>query len=175
MTRKQLDLMLTATNLKDVERTGWGLRGVADPESVADHSWGVALLCLLYAGEAGVDPGEAVRMAVVHDLPEAVIGDLLPGDEEKERLEREAIESMPDGDEAKELWRTYFERGSDVARFVKDMDLCEMCLQALAYEEQDRSEESLADFFSSAEDRLSTETGRNLFAEIKRKYSQGKR
>ena len=40
----RLNLAFAATALKDVERAGWVLRGVERPESVADHSFAVALL-----------------------------------------------------------------------------------------------------------------------------------
>ncbi|HUZ18272.1 MAG TPA: HD domain-containing protein, partial [Spirochaetia bacterium] len=49
-----IDALLRIYGLKDEPRAGWVLRGIRDPESVADHSWGSALLCHLYAAEAGV-------------------------------------------------------------------------------------------------------------------------
>jgi len=171
MERSQVELLLTAANLKDEERTGWDLRGIREPESVADHSWGTALLCLLNAEDADVDPGEAVQMALVHDLPEAVTGDLLTGDEEKEKREREAIEFAQDAERAKELWKEYADRETRVARFVKDMDLCDMSLQALMYAKENRaSKESLVEFLDSTEKRLETETGKNLLQEIREKF-----
>ena len=35
-------------SLKDVVRTGWRLRKVENPESVADHSYGLCLLTLMF-------------------------------------------------------------------------------------------------------------------------------
>ena len=69
--------------LKRIRRTGWVERGVAAPESVADHSFGVVALTLLRAEElcaAGtpVDVVKAIRMAVLHDLAEHETGDLSP-------------------------------------------------------------------------------------------------
>lgn len=182
-----LDGLLTALELKEERRTGWQLRGVADPESVAAHSWGVALLVLAYAEEAGVDPDRALRMAVVHDLPEAETGDVAVRAEagkqrvdpdEKERRERAAIERVAGG-EVRELWTAYEDRDSPEARFVKDMDLIDMCLQALFYEREDRYEEggdefeeyeALDEFFATAEPRLTTDVGRRLFEEVRERY-----
>ncbi len=65
-----LDALLHAYGLKDEARQGWVLRGIVDPESVAAHSWGTSLLCLLFAEDAGVDPGEALAISTVHDLAE---------------------------------------------------------------------------------------------------------
>lgn len=71
--------------LKRVPRQGWLDRGVppADTESVADHSLGVALLAWMAALEAqaagaDLDPGRVLALALVHDLPEAEIGDWTP-------------------------------------------------------------------------------------------------
>jgi len=189
-TGTDLDALLTAYALKDETRTGWELRGVRDPESVAAHSWGVALLCLRYADDAGVDPGRAVRMAVVHDVAEAVVGDLPtradpaaetydPG--EKERRERAAVDDLSAGlgEELRALWTAYEARDSDVARFVKDMDLVDMCAQAVVYERERRYEEEgpafdaydrLDEFFATAGPRLSTDVGRRLFERLRARY-----
>jgi len=71
--------------LKRLLRQGWLDRGVppADTESVADHSLGVALLAWMAALEAqaagaDLDPGRVLALALVHDLPEAEIGDWTP-------------------------------------------------------------------------------------------------
>ena len=68
---ERLAYLLRAYRLKEQVRTGWTLRGVTPAESVADHAWGTALLCLLFADEAGVDRAEATEIALVHDLAEA--------------------------------------------------------------------------------------------------------
>ncbi|HET9015913.1 MAG TPA: HD domain-containing protein [Thermomicrobiaceae bacterium] len=75
-----LDVLGYAEELKRLRRQGWVDRGVAAPESVADHSYRLALLVLLLAGEAGVDPARALTLALVHDLPEAIAGDATPFD-----------------------------------------------------------------------------------------------
>lgn len=186
-----LDALLTAYALKDETRTGWELRGVRDPESVAAHAWGVALLCLSYADAAGVDADRALRMAVVHDVAEAVVGDLPTradpaagtyDPEEKERRERAAVDDLAAGlgDELRALWTACEARDSEVARFVKDMDLVDMCAQAVVYERQRRYEaeeggafdayDRLDEFFATAEPRLSTDVGRRLFERLRARY-----
>lgn len=71
--------------LKQVPRQGWLDRGVPalETESVADHSLAVALLAWLAALEAEamgakLDPQRVLALALVHDLPEAEIGDWTP-------------------------------------------------------------------------------------------------
>ena len=74
--------LLTELNrLKAVPRIGWLLRGVRDVESVADHSYGVALIAMILADRAkargmAVDVERVLRMALLHDLTEARTGDL---------------------------------------------------------------------------------------------------
>lgn len=71
-----------ALRLKKVRRQGWIDRGIAEPESSADHSWGVALLAWLLArGRDDLDSDRVVILALVHDLPEALAGDVTPFDD----------------------------------------------------------------------------------------------
>src|SRR5260221_8313896 len=70
-----------AARLKDVRRQGWVDRGVPDAESVADHSYGVALLAWAVARARGLDGERALLIAIVHDLAEAEVGDETPFDD----------------------------------------------------------------------------------------------
>ena len=126
-----LELWLEVLGLKDEPRAGWVLRGVSNPESVADHSWGTALLALVFAADAGVDAARAVNIALVHDLAEVRVGDVprrvdpnrqTMTPQAKAVAEAEAIEevaghpaTMPFG----ELWREYEAGTSAEARFVR--------------------------------------------------------
>ncbi len=188
----RLALAFTATALKDVERAGWVLRNVARPESVADHSYGTALLCLLYAEESGVDVGRAVTIALVHDLAEVVTGDHIaradPADREvpeavKAGAEREAMSTLPAADAVASAWQEYEDRASPEAVFVRDMNLIDMCLQALRYELERRYDPSkpvpsaggyvhLDEFFASAEPRLAGDVARRLFYSTRERYLQ---
>lgn len=191
----RLSAILKSLELKEVERSGWSLRNVIAPESVADHSWGTALLCLIYGQDQNIDTERAVTMAIVHDLAEAETGDILtraeaadadqPDRDEKEQKEREAITNLARGldtSEIEDLWQEYETRATPEAVFVKDMDLVEMCAQALRYEKEERYEDSgtdgsfdgLDEFFVSAEERIRTETGKQLLAALKQRYESVK-
>ncbi|EFW91930.1 hypothetical protein ZOD2009_10645 [Haladaptatus paucihalophilus DX253] len=187
-----IDALADAFALKDERRTGWQLREVSDPESVAGHTWGVALLCLQYGNEADIDTDRALRMALVHDLAEAKTGDVATrvndADQrisaaEKDRREREAMADLAPAldPEIRNLWEEYEARETPESVFVKDMDLVDMCLQALVYErearydgerENDRFDEyeDLDEFFATAEPRLRTAIGKELFEEIETRY-----
>ena len=72
-----LDLCLELQILDRVPRSGYVLRGVAEPESVTEHSWHVLFLVwTLGARIEGIDRMRAMEIALVHDLAEMRIGDL---------------------------------------------------------------------------------------------------
>ena len=80
-----LGLAQFASKLKSVPRTGWLDRGIPplQVESVADHSFGVALLAWGYALQrraegVAINPERVLMLAVLHDLAEAETGDLTP-------------------------------------------------------------------------------------------------
>jgi putative hydrolases of HD superfamily len=66
------------SRLKRTRRQGWIDREVTDPESVADHTFRMAMLAWVIAGRAGVNRERTVMLALVHDLAEAYAGDLTP-------------------------------------------------------------------------------------------------
>lgn len=177
-------LLLAAWGLKDVPREGWRLRGVGEGgsvESVAAHAWGTALLCMLFADDAGVDREVALEMALVHDVAEVDTGDVATlldaaarsvTAEEKTRLEVEAMDRLtglaPDVTERlRSRWQAYEAREGDAARFVRDMNLIDMVVQAWWYERMGRAAAGeLDEFFTSARSRIDTPFARGLLAEI---------
>jgi len=140
-----IDFIAEAGKLKRLPRTGWVESGVPDPESVADHSFRVALITLVLADVKGLDSLKAVRMALLHDLAEAETGDLTPtqkgkNPEASEEAENAAmarlLEKLPDairGDYAA-AWREFCEYSTTEARLVRDADKLEMVMQASEYE-----------------------------------------
>ncbi len=123
--------------LKSVDRAGWKRVGVTQPESVADHSYGVALLALLYAPPA-LDRERLLIMALLHDLAEARVGDLTPYDgvSKAEKHAREAaamatiLAARPD---LRAVWEEAEAGESPEARFLKRLDKAELGLQARHY------------------------------------------
>jgi putative hydrolases of HD superfamily len=151
--------------LKRLYRQGWLKRGLPEElcESVAEHSFGTALLVLLMAGKAGsggelgkIDSGRAALLALVHEMGESYAGDITPvdgvGREEKEALERKAIlralEGHPDREWLLSLWEE-FEAGTTVeAKFVRQLDRLEMGLQAALQEAEGFP--GMSEFYESA-------------------------
>lgn len=77
--------MRLALRLKQIQRQGWVDRGVPEPESSADHSWSVALFAWLVAFQReDLDAKRVLLMALIHDLPEALVGDATPFDRHRD-------------------------------------------------------------------------------------------
>lgn len=192
-----IDFLLKAIELKDEKRTGWELRNIENPESVADHSWGTAFLTMVLGNDEDVDVDRCIKMALVHDLAEYRTGDLVTradseaqeiDKEDKQTLEQEVIQDLIDGLGSKyilELWKEYEERETAEAKFMKDIDMIEMCLQALKYEREGRYDpeeenenfqeyDNLDEFFATTKPRLNTQTGKELFHEIRQQYEKAK-
>jgi len=76
-----VDLVEALDPLADLPRTGWVLRGVSDPASIADHSFSVCvvsslLVDMIRARGEKVDGEKTLRMALIHDAAEAQTGDV---------------------------------------------------------------------------------------------------
>lgn len=70
-----LDFMSLAEKLKCATRHCTNSQG--DPESVAEHSWRTALMAMTLGPVfPGVDIDRVIRMLLIHDLGEAVTGDI---------------------------------------------------------------------------------------------------
>ncbi|MBW0556728.1 hypothetical protein O181_096443 [Austropuccinia psidii MF-1] len=133
------------------KRAGWIREGSRNPESIADHMYRMAMLAMLCEKDSQLDLSKCVMLALVHDLAESVVGDITPLDgisrEEKHRREAAAIEHfttqlLPAESAAasrlKNLWHEYEAGQSREAKFVKDLDRFELCLQAVEYEKREK-------------------------------------
>ncbi|MBQ3270115.1 MAG: HD domain-containing protein [Clostridia bacterium] len=73
--RALIDFLRVMERLKDAPRHCWTTGGRR--ESVAEHSWRVALMAMLVADEfPEADIGRVIRMCLVHDIGEAITGDI---------------------------------------------------------------------------------------------------
>jgi putative hydrolase of HD superfamily len=99
------DFLRQSGDLKDTLRSAFTNAGAQ--ESTAEHSWRLALLVIaLEPYFDGLDTARMMKMAILHDLGEAVTGDVpaihQSGDPEIRRMaERDAVamlsKSLPDG------------------------------------------------------------------------------
>ena len=154
---------LEINKLKEMKRSGWVVDGVEEPEHIADHCFGVALMTLVLGSKRkDIDLQKAVKMAIVHELAESQTGDILVDwkmaadkkanrarikgnhditEEEKHKLENDAMEKLATllgdfGKEALALWLEFEEQKTKESVFVKSVDKIEMFLQVLTYEKK---------------------------------------
>jgi putative hydrolase of HD superfamily len=133
-----LAFLRSAERLKTVTRSGWTSAG--EPESVAEHTWRLGLMAmLLYGRDPGVDLARLLRMCLVHDLGEAIRGDVpapaQAGAGAKSAEERadlvELTAPLPAALRAEivALWDEYEAAESREARLAKGLDKLETILQ----------------------------------------------
>ncbi len=112
------DFFYIVSELKKVPRKGWKEKvGIKDPESVADHSYGTAVMAMIFSDNAGnLDTERIVKMALLHDLAESITGDFIPGEiqkENKKTVETQAMEEILSKlpphllDKYHSLWKEY--------------------------------------------------------------------
>jgi 5'-deoxynucleotidase YfbR-like HD superfamily hydrolase len=153
------------TRLKSTPRIGWLLRGVRDVESVAAHSFGVAVIAMLLADRArarGVEVNveRLLRMALLHDLTETRTGDL-PSTIKRyfgkaeikaadEAIAKEIFTELGDFRESYlELFLDYEHRVSVESRLVKAADKLDLLVQSREYEKG--GARSLQEFWDTAD------------------------
>lgn len=185
-----LSVLLELQRLKRLDRTGWVLRGLPPgAESVAAHSYGVALAAMMLADESAargveVNVERVLRLALLHDLAETRTGDMprtvahYYGREARKAAERAAFDDVMRGAGAGhaerygELHEDYEERASLEARLVKAADVIDLLAQALMFERA--GARGLGEFWEDAEERdfglegASREVVREVFAALVR-------
>ncbi len=132
-----LAFLALAERLKDTLRTGRTATG--RQESTAEHSWRLGLMALVLGDSLGVDAGRLLRICLVHDLAEALTGDLpAPAPRRagvKEAREREALATLtmtlPSGPRAMlfALWEEYETGSTPEGRIARGLDKLETILQ----------------------------------------------
>jgi len=65
--------------LKNVPRQGWKEKlGIINPESVAEHSYSTAVISMILSDLEGLNTEKIIKMSLLHDLAESIIGDIIP-------------------------------------------------------------------------------------------------
>ncbi|XP_060565201.1 5'-deoxynucleotidase HDDC2-like [Ruditapes philippinarum] len=168
--------------LKRVQRTGWVLHKVSDPESVADHMYRMAMMSFLVEPSSGLSKERCIKLSLVHDLAESIVGDIAPADgvdkDDKYKREKTAMSHISTlvseeiGSELMSLWLEYEEEKTAEAKFVKDLDKFDMIFQAYEYEQLENKPGFLQEFFDSTEGKFRTETVQTWVTELDRLRNQ---
>ena len=139
-----LDFLRAAERLKSTTRTGYTSAGTQ--ESVAEHTWRLCLMALVLRSDfPDVDFAKLVKICIIHDLGEAIHGDvsapeqarraasgLATGKSELERRDLlELLAPLPVAlrDEIASLWDEYEAAESPEAKLAKGLDKLETIMQ----------------------------------------------
>ena len=171
-----IDFFRTVVNLKKISRQGWIDKvSIENPESVADHSYSMAMMSMVISDLENYDSEKILKMVLLHDLAESKIGDFTPEQidmEKKIHLENtafnEIIEDLPDSIKKQylEIWQEYQENTSPESKIIHQIDKLEMVLQAKTYQNEGYSKEKLETFFESAKIEITHPKLKELFTKI---------
>ena len=169
-----VDFFRMSGRLKRIPRSGWVKVGIDSPESVADHTFRTAILCMIFSDLEGLDALKMLQMALIHDLPEVITGDLTPSERTNmaKKREEDAMKKLlcllPEKQRVKyeNVWREYEECKTAEAKAVRQLEKLEMALQAKEYEGAELTKESLERFFKTAEKAIVSPTIKRLLSYI---------
>jgi putative hydrolases of HD superfamily len=170
-------LMTLVADLKNESRDGWNRfpRRVYGAESVADHSYGIAMMAMtlnLLAPHLRMDHYRLVCLCLVHDLVEAKTGDINIYVEKdpnkkailramKKRSELEAVGYIRDelgedlGPFVFNLWMEFEECVTFESKIAHELDAIEAVFQSLWYYEQGYQVDP-CEFYNTARPKVST-------------------
>ncbi len=134
-----LDFLRACEKLKTVVRSGWTSTG--DRETVAAHTWRLSLMAMVVQPSMlHVDFSRLIRMCIIHDLGEAIGGDI-PAPEQARRGGSKAADERRDllelvrplpatlRDDIVSLWDEYEAAATPEAKLAKALDKLETILQ----------------------------------------------
>jgi len=133
-----LQFLQAAEQLKNVYRTSWTSDG--QPESTASHTWRLCLMVVVLGQYLpDVDIGKLLKMCIIHDLGEAIGGDIpaihQAANAPKSLQEREdllhLLDPLPDSirQEIIGLWDEYDQAATLEARVARALDKLETLIQ----------------------------------------------
>lgn len=134
-----LAFLRAAERLKHTYRSAWTTTG--ERESVAEHSWRLCLLALVFSRQVPeVNVERLLKLCIVHDLGEAIGGDV-PAPEQTRRGVSKSEDERRDlvrllhplpaalRDEITALWDEYEGAATPEAKLAKGLDKLETILQ----------------------------------------------
>lgn len=121
--------------LKKIHRSGWLRIGIdkKDCENVAEHTLKVAKAAECFGLEK-----RYIEMALIHDMPEIIAGDITPHDGISKRKQREiefnALKKLTKDKNMMGLWKEYARNQTRGAKIIHQLDKLDATIQAMVYE-----------------------------------------
>jgi putative hydrolases of HD superfamily len=163
------NILFEMNQLKKTARSGFAFLGAGE-ESVADHSFAVAFIAMVMTKmEPSANPLRLISMCLVHDLPEARIGDLnsvqkryVSADETRAVLDMS--KDSPLGDTLVELMDEFNQGESIEAQLSGDADQLALLIELKSL--LDCGYTSPQKWLPHVRQRIRTQTGRQIAEQI---------
>ncbi|PIV07596.1 oxetanocin [Candidatus Shapirobacteria bacterium CG_4_8_14_3_um_filter_35_11] len=174
-----LKILVNVSNLKKTKRTGWIKKGIVNVESVADHSYQMAVMTIFISEKLSLNFEKMVKMALIHDVAEGVIGDIIweqgintiGSHKNKTKLEQKAMKKIFKNNlDLYQLWDEFEKQETREAKVIKCIDKLEMLIQAGEYESAKENTKSLQEFWDNVEKYLKDSELEDFYKEIKHFY-----
>ena len=168
-----IKFFLHIENLKTVKRKGWIIKSkVKEVESVAEHSYAATSIAMIISDLTELNTEKVMKMMLIHDLPEGIIGDLVPGenankDVDEEEAIRSILGSLPDKMQIDytEIWNEFKMKKTKESQLVHEIDKLELIIQLSLYRDR-MSKEAFNEFLQSSEKIIELDLNRELLNEI---------
>ena len=172
-----LDFVSSLGKVKMIPRSGWISHGISlqEVESVADHSFSTTVLAMLLAdlevaNGRRINIERVLRLALLHDLPEALTFDIsksyleylgMRGEVIKSELEQAAWKHLIEGIEKGAIRKRYAQLQSEFnaeqtieSMIVHAADRLDLLLQIVEYHRRGYPKAILADLWKSTSQKL---------------------
>ncbi len=170
--------------LQRLQRTGFVMSGVTNPQTVGEHSFGISLWVMLLVErmetKEEIDVAKIFKMATLHEIAETRIsdipqpgrkylGDKIVSDAER-KAAKEIFENFPK--EWLSIWSEFEDAKTLEARIVKAADKLEMMHKILCYEKhQNGSFKKFWEWDKNFPDYGITEA-QEIFLEMKKRHEK---
>jgi putative hydrolase of HD superfamily len=167
--RRIINFFFELGMLKKTPRSGFQFLG-SGSESVAEHSFRTAMIGFALARmDPGVDPFRVICMCLVHDLPEARTGDRNYVNKRYVKVDEtgaiaDLADSLPFGDELKDLLKEYRDLETAEAKLVHDADQLDLIVELK--EQNDLGNLYAAKWIHFARQRLNTPIAKQIAEQI---------
>jgi putative hydrolases of HD superfamily len=152
--------------LKEIDRTGWKTKlHLKNSESVAEHTLSMIVLVMLFADYNNYTISKTIKMikmTLIHDLGESIIGDFIPEtieNEKKKKLENVAMQNIllkipwkPIKRKYIKIWNEFNDNKTETSKLIHFFDKIEMVIQATYYQKNNKNinKTDIVPFFDSA-------------------------
>ncbi len=152
--------------LKEIERTGWKTKlHLKNSESVAEHTLSMIVLVMIFAEYNNYSlfrTIKMIKMTLIHDLGESIIGDYMPDtieNEKKKQFENAAIQhillKIPWTSIKRKyvkIWDEFNDNKTETSKLIHFFDKLEMVIQAKYYLKNNKNinKNDVLPFFDSA-------------------------